>query len=127
MILFLAAVLFSCGGRPFTHKGSFTNNTGQNTRDLHIVFNKKRVSYDAAESRTRMTSTVENANGKTIINLDGTIFNGANALGLVFINLNGDFDIEKWWWTIKEGGQSVMIWEEHTGPPNNGDQSGAWE
>jgi hypothetical protein len=125
---FFAAVLLSCGGgQPVTHKGTFSNKTGQDAQDLHIVFDKEGVVYDAGESRTKLTSRAVNQNGKTTIDLDGSIPDASNALGQVFKRENGDFNVEKWWWTIKEGGQSVMIGVEHTGPPGNADQSGAWE
>ena len=74
-----------------------------------------------------MTSNVVNKDGKTTIDLDGSIPNASNALGQVFKRTGGDFKVEKWWWTIKEGDQSVMLGVERTGPPNKADQSGAWK
>lgn len=128
MVLFLAIVFTNCTPKDGVHKGTFNNRTRQQAKDLHIVFSREGVTYDAAESKTPMTSHAPvSANGKTQIDLDGDINHNSSAFKQVFKCADGDFDVERWWWTTKQDGESVRLGDEHAGPPNKDDGSGDWK
>lgn len=111
------------------HKGTFTNKTGEQAKDLHVVFDKEGVTFDPESSRTKMVAhDPVSKDGKTEIDLDGDINTGGSAFRQVFRRKDGEFKVEKWWWTTKVDGKSSKLGGEHLGAPGSEDTGdGAWE
>ncbi|MBK7869750.1 MAG: hypothetical protein IPJ74_03225 [Saprospiraceae bacterium] len=107
--LLLLACTVSAQNVEVSKKYTFVNNAGEDANDLHIEFNKEVELVNSSEGIAKKfgKKKSEKANNKTTLHFenkgegkDGSqlVKNDADISG-EFISENGDFKIERWWWT----------------------------